>query len=72
MVNINMSILDWVAFTIAILGGLNQGMSVTAFNMVEILFGTWAKIAYGVIAVASAYAVISLSMKITRLAYSTG
>ena len=35
------SIIDWVAMVLVIVGGLNWGLVSLGFNLVEYLFGSW-------------------------------
>jgi len=63
----NMSVIDYVAWVLIVVGGLNWGL-VGAFdyNLVDSLFGvdsTLATVVYVVVGLAALYSVVSVAMK---------
>ncbi len=57
------SVLDWIALVLLIIGGLNWGLAVFDFNLVNIVFGTIAyleKIVYGLVGLAALYTIYFL------------
>jgi uncharacterized membrane protein YuzA (DUF378 family) len=56
--------LDWTAFTLLIIGGLNWGLiGLFGFNLVEIIFGaaTFGRIIYTLVGLSALYSIYSLS-----------
>ena len=51
----NLSVIDWIAMVLVIVGGLNWGLEAMNFNLVEFLFGSWAWL------VTVVYALVGLS-----------
>ncbi|MEI6190767.1 MAG: DUF378 domain-containing protein [bacterium] len=49
------SIIDWVAIVLVIVGGLNWGLVSMDFNLVEYLFGSWSWL------VTTVYALVGVS-----------
>ena len=49
------SIIDWVAMVLVIVGGLNWGLVSLGFNLVEYLFGSWSWL------VTTVYALVGVS-----------
>ena len=49
------SIIDWVAMVLVIVGGLNWGLVSVGFNLVEFLFGSWSWL------VTTVYALVGIS-----------
>ena len=49
------SIIDWVAMVLVIVGGLNWGLASVGFNLVEFLFGSWSWL------VTTVYALVGIS-----------
>lgn len=56
------STLDWIAFVLVIIGGLNWGLAVFDFNLVFTLFGigTLAKVVYGLVGLSALYLIYYL------------
>ena len=50
-----LSIIDWVAMILVIVGGLNWGLVALNFNLVEYLFGSWSWL------VTTVYALVGVS-----------
>lgn len=57
--NSNMSALDWVAFILVVVGGINWGLvGLFEFDLVATLFGeasTLSRVVYGVVGLATVY-----------------
>lgn len=60
-----MTPLQWTAFVLVVIGGLNWGLVAFDFNLVETLFGmgTFAKVIYGLVGLAALYAIIDVAKK---------
>jgi len=60
-----MKILDWVAITLLIVGGINWGLvGLFDFNLVTFLFGKWdmfVKIIYALVGLSGLYSIYTLS-----------
>ena len=50
-----LSVIDWIALVLVIVGGLNWGLVACGFNLVTFLFGSWAWL------VTTVYALVGLS-----------
>ena len=51
-------VLDWIALVLVIIGGLNWGLAVFDFNLVDALVGAWpivAKVVYGLVGLSALY-----------------
>lgn len=60
-----MSKLDWIAYGLLVVGGLNWGLVSLNFNLVSYLFGTGmiANIVYGAVGLSAVYALVSAIMR---------
>jgi len=61
-----MSTLDWIAFILVIIGGLNWGLVAFNFNLVDAIFGTIpyvATIIYALVGLSALYLIIVAAMK---------
>lgn len=56
-----LNMMDWVAFVLLIVGGLNWGLSVFDMNIVAILGDSIANIVYIVVALAAVYVALMLT-----------
>ena len=56
-----MNALDWIAFVLVIVGGLNWGLAVFDFNLVSAILGVGvaAKIVYGLVGLSAVYMLIA-------------
>ena len=57
-----MNALDWIAFILVVVGGLNWGLVALGFNLVDFLFGAWpvvANVVYGLVGLSAVYMIIS-------------
>jgi len=57
--------MDWIAFVLVIIGGLNWGLAVFDFNLVSAIFGAGllAKIIYGLVGLSALYLIYYLTKK---------
>lgn len=62
-----MSVLDWIAFVLVVIGGLNWGLvGIFNFDLVAAIFGEMAlisRIVYSLVGISAIYAIISLAIK---------
>jgi hypothetical protein len=57
------SVLDWIVLILVIVGGLNWGLAVFDFNLVDAILGSVpiaAKIVYGLVGIAALYTIYFL------------
>lgn len=56
------SVIDWIALVLLIIGGLNWGLNVFDYNIVELIFGagTLAKIVYALVGISALYTIYYL------------
>ena len=59
-----MNALDWTVMVLLLIGGLNWGLvGAFQFNLVEMLFGTWAwlvRVVYGLVGLSALYGIYTL------------
>jgi uncharacterized membrane protein YuzA (DUF378 family) len=60
-----LSVLDWVAMVLVIVGGLNWGLALWDVNLVTMIFGGIASWIYALVGLAALY-MIWLSMKLAK------
>ena len=61
-----MNALDWIAFILVIIGGLNWGLMIWNVNLVTALFGSWpvvVNIIYALVGLSAIYMIASAFMK---------
>jgi len=61
-----MNALDWIAFILVIIGGLNWGLMIWNVNLVTALFGSWpviVNIVYALVGLSAIYMIASAFMK---------
>ncbi|MFA7308731.1 MAG: DUF378 domain-containing protein [Patescibacteria group bacterium] len=69
MADVKMNGLDWVAFILVIVGGLNWGLvgaTSGSFNLVKVLVGSWPMVesaVYILVGLAAVYMLVSAAMK---------
>lgn len=57
-----MSNLDWVAFVLVVVGGINWGLVAFGFNLVESLLGSWpavVQVVYVLVGLSALYMVLT-------------
>lgn len=63
----NLNAVDWIAFVLLVVGGLNWGMiALFNFNLVSSIFGdmtTISRIVYGLVGLSAVYCIYTLSSK---------
>jgi hypothetical protein len=61
----DMNTMDWIAFVLVIIGGLNWGLAVFNFNLVSAIFGTGvlATIIYALVGLSALYLIYYLTKK---------
>ncbi len=60
------SVLDWIALILLIVGGINWGLVVFNFNLVDALFGAWpvlVQIVYALVGLSALYTIYYLFKK---------
>ena len=60
-----LSVLDWIAVVLVIVGGLNWGLSLWDINLVTMIFGGIASWVYALVGLAGLY-MIWLAMSLTK------
>lgn len=60
-----MSQLDWIAFALLVIGGINWGLAIWDINLVYMFLGvgTVAKVVYGLIGLSAVYSVYKIAKK---------
>ena len=60
-----MNTLDWVAFVLVVVGGINWGLVALNYNLVQAILGvgTLAKIVYGLVGLAALYSIVKVVKK---------
>jgi hypothetical protein len=63
MAHKGMNTIDWIAFVLVVIGGLNWGFAVFDFNLVTTIFGlgTLTKIVYALVGLSALYSIIKIA-----------
>lgn len=56
-----LTVLDWVAFVLLVVGGLNWGLTALGMNIVEPLGASIAKIVYLLVGLAAVYMIVMMT-----------